>query len=100
MGRIAGEYADFCVVTSDNPRSEEPMDIIGQILPGLTTTECSHKVIENRRDAIHYVLTHAEKDDVVILAGKGHETYQELKDETIHFDEKEIVAEILREEGL
>ena len=100
MGRIAGEYADYCVVTSDNPRSEEPMDIIEQILPGLTTTDCSYKVIENRREAIHYALTHAEKDDVIILAGKGHETYQELKEETIHFDEKEIVAEILREEGL
>lgn len=100
MGRIAGEYADYCIVTSDNPRSEEPMAIINQILPGLTTTKCPYKVIENRRDAIHYVLTHAEKDDVIILAGKGHETYQELKSETIHFDEKEIVAEILREEGL
>lgn len=99
MGRIAGEYADLCVVTSDNPRSEEPMDIIGQILGGLMPTDCPYEVIENRREAIRYVLTHAGKDDVVILAGKGHETYQELKGGTIHFDEKEIVADILKEEG-
>lgn len=99
MGRIAGKYADFCIVTSDNPRSEEPLDIIGQILPGLKETQCPYKVIENRYEAIRYALTHAKKDDVIILAGKGHETYQELKGGTIHFDEKEIVAEILREEG-
>lgn len=99
MGRIGGEYADFCIVTSDNPRSEEPSAIIDQILTGLTPTGCSHRVIENRKDAIRYALAHAQKDDVLILAGKGHETYQELKDETIHFDEKEIVAAILREEG-
>ncbi len=95
MGEVAGKYSDLCLITSDNPRSEEPMDIIMQIVPGVEKTNCRYKIIENRRQAIEYALYHAKKDDIVILAGKGHETYQILKDETIHFDEREIVSEIL-----
>jgi len=98
MGEIAGKYSDFCIITSDNPRSEDPMKIIEQIIPGIEKTKCPYVVIEDRKEAIRYALHNAEKDDVIILAGKGHETYQILRDRTIHFDEKEIVAEILGRE--
>lgn len=95
MGEIAGRLSDFCIVTSDNPRGEDPTKIINDILPGVERTGCSYMVIEDRREAIKYALINAQKDDIIILAGKGHEEYQELKNETIHFNEKEIVAEIL-----
>lgn len=98
MGEIAGKYSDLCIITSDNPRSEDPMDIIKDIVPGIEKTGCDYTIIENRREAIEYALTQAQKDDIVILAGKGHETYQILKDKTIPFDEKQIVAEILGRE--
>ena len=98
MGEIAGKYSDFCIITSDNPRSEDPMSIINQIVPGVEKTKCPYVIIEDRKEAIRYALQTAQKDDVIILAGKGHETYQILKDKTIHFDEKEIVAEILGRE--
>lgn len=95
MGKVAGEYADFCIVTSDNPRTEDPSEIIRDVLVGMKDTSAPYVVIENRRDAIEYALMHAEDNDVIILAGKGHEDYQELNGEKVHFDEREIVAEIL-----
>lgn len=95
MGEISGRLADFCIVTSDNPRSEDPMKIIDMIEPGVKATGTPYIVIENRRDAIKYALDNAQKDDVIVLAGKGHETYQILADGTIHFDEREVVREIL-----
>ena len=95
MGRIAGENADFSVITSDNPRTEDPMAIIDMIEEGIKTTNGAYIVIENRYDAIKYVLNTAQKGDVIILAGKGHETYQILNSGTIHFDEREVVREIL-----
>lgn len=95
MGKIAGELADFCIITSDNPRSEDPAAIIRDILSGMKDASAEYIVVENRRDAIEYALTHAQKDDVIVLAGKGHETYQILADNTIHFDEREVVSEIL-----
>ncbi|NLJ41257.1 MAG: UDP-N-acetylmuramoyl-L-alanyl-D-glutamate--2,6-diaminopimelate ligase [Clostridiales bacterium] len=98
MGEVAGRFSDLCIITSDNPRSEEPMKIIKQIMPGVKKTGCPYKIIENRKEAIEYALSNAKKGDVVILAGKGHETYQILKNKTIHFDEKEIVMEILGRE--
>lgn len=99
MGKIAGELSDFCIVTSDNPRSEKPESIIQEIEAGISQTGCSYTVIVNRREAIGYALKHAQKDDVIILAGKGHETYQILADGTIHFDEREVVAEWLDKLG-
>jgi UDP-N-acetylmuramoyl-L-alanyl-D-glutamate--2,6-diaminopimelate ligase len=98
MGEIAGRMSDYCIITSDNPRSEEPMDIIRQAEAGIKPTGCDYICIENRRDAIKFGLKMARPDDIVLLAGKGHETYQVLKDRTIPFDERDIVEELLREE--
>ena len=99
MGSIAARYADFVIVTSDNPRSEEPSEIIKDILVGMDGTPTPYKVIENRIDAIKYAVETASKDDIIVLAGKGHETYQILKDGTIHLDEREVVAEALAEKS-
>lgn len=95
MGRIAAELSDFCIVTSDNPRSENPGEIIKDILEGMVGIDTPYEVVEQRRDAIAYAIEHAQKDDIILLAGKGHETYQILPTGTIHFDEREVVAEIL-----
>ena len=95
MGEIAGRFSDFAIVTSDNPRSEDPMEIIASVEDGVKKSGCEYVVIENRREAIEYALKNANKNDVIILAGKGHENYQEINGGKQHFDEKEIVAEIL-----
>lgn len=97
MGTIAAQKADFAVVTSDNPRSEEPMAIINDILAGMKDTKKPYKIIENRREAIAFALKEAKPGDIVLLAGKGHEDYQIVKDGKIHFDEREVVAELLSE---
>lgn len=95
MGQVAVKYSDFVIVTSDNPRNEVPADIIKDILTGLQGTKTPYEVIENRRDAIEYALKSAKKDDIILLAGKGHEKYQILSTGTIEFDEEKIVGEIL-----
>ena len=95
---IAARLADVLVVTSDNPRTEEPMAIIREILAGIPQTEKPVYVEENRRRAIRMTLRFAQKDDMIVLAGKGHETYQVLGTEKIHFDEREEVAACLQEE--
>ena len=97
MGEIAGELADFCVLTSDNPRNEDPMSILDAIEAGIKPTGCEYVVIENRREAIRYALKIAGAGDVVVLAGKGHETYQEIRGEKHPFDEKVVVRELLEE---
>ncbi len=97
MGEIAGELADFCVLTSDNPRNEDPMAILGEIEEGIRHTGCEYVVIENRREAIRYALKLAQPSDVIVLAGKGHETYQEICGVKHPFDEKIVVAELLAE---
>lgn len=97
MGKAAGELSDFCIVTSDNPRSEEPMVIIGDILPGIDKTGCPYVIIEDRKEAIKYAIENGKEGDVIVIAGKGHETYQILKDKTINFDEHKIVLELLGE---
>ncbi|MCX7884121.1 MAG: UDP-N-acetylmuramoyl-L-alanyl-D-glutamate--2,6-diaminopimelate ligase [Caloramator sp.] len=97
MGKAAGELSDFCIVTSDNPRTEDPRAIIEDILPGIDNTGCSYVIIEDRKEAIKYALDAAKVGDVIVIAGKGHETYQILNDRTIHFDEREIVTELLNE---
>lgn len=95
MGKIAAELSDFCVVTSDNPRSENPSAIIEDILVGMQGVSTPYTVVENRKEAIRWAMEHAKKNDIILLAGKGHETYQILPTGTIHFDEREAVAEIL-----
>ena len=97
MGEIAGRLADFAVLTSDNPRSEDPYAILAEIEAGIKNTGCPYTVIENRREAIKYAMTHANPSDVVVLAGKGHETYQEIKGVKHPFDEKVVVKELLEE---
>ncbi len=96
MGNIAARNADYVIVTSDNPRSEEPMDIIKDILKGTEGINTPVKVIENRIEAIKYAVSIAKTDDIIVLAGKGHETYQILRDKTIHLDEREIVNDALK----
>lgn len=93
MGAVATQLSDFCIVTSDNPRSENSLKIIDDITAGIQKDACPYIVIENRKEAIEYGLAMAEKDDVLLLAGKGHETYQIQKEQTIHFDEREIVKQ-------
>lgn len=95
MGAAAAGLSDFMVITSDNPRSEEPEAIIRDILTGLTDTATPYTVIPNRIEAITWAIHNAQVGDTILLAGKGHETYQILKDGTIHLDEREIVAEAL-----
>ncbi len=95
MGKIAGQLSDFCIVTSDNPRSEEPGDIIKDILVGMRETDCRYAVVENRFEAIEFAIDNARTDDIILLAGKGHEPYQVLKDRTIVFDEREIVLKLI-----
>ena len=99
MGKIACEYSDFAIVTSDNPRTEQPMDIIEDILVGLKGTKTPYKVIENRRDAIRYAIEIANESDVVVLAGKGHENYQIIGTEKTDFNEHEIAIEYMKELG-
>lgn len=97
MGNIASRFADNVIVTSDNPRTENPTAIIEDILEGLEGLPTPYKVIENRIEAIKYAIKTARPDDIIVLAGKGHETYQILSTGKIHLDEREIVAEALKE---
>ena len=97
MGRIGVELSDIAIITSDNPRREEPMAIIADILQGIDPTMKNYKVIENRPLAIHHAMDIAEKDDIIVLAGKGHETYQEIQGVKHHLDEREVVAAYLEE---
>ena len=94
MGSIGVKLADVAVITSDNPRTEEPAAIIRDILEGTVGAE-NAVVVENRVEAIHYAMDIAEKDDIIVLAGKGHETYQEICGVKHHMDERELVAEYL-----
>ena len=96
MGELATRYADRVIVTSDNPRSEEPEFIIRQILEGIATAEAQNKTetLTDRRSAIERALSMAAAGDVVLIAGKGHENYQILADKTIHFDDREVVREL------
>ena len=95
MGKIGTDIADIAVITSDNPRTEEPMKIIEDILRGVDPAKNNYKVIENRPNAITYAMDIAEKNDIIVLAGKGHETYQEICGVKHHLDEREVVAEYL-----
>ena len=98
MGEISGRLADFTVITSDNPRNEKAEDIIQDIEAGMKETRGLYKAIENRRQAIKFAMRIAWKSDVIIIAGKGHETYQEIgNNKRIPFDDKEVVMKIAEE---
>ena len=96
MGAAAAKNADFLVVTTDNPRTEDPESIIAGILPGLEGSDTPYVVVTDRVEAIHWAMDHAEEGDVIVLCGKGHETYQEINHVKHHMDEREIVADYLR----
>jgi UDP-N-acetylmuramyl-tripeptide synthetase len=93
MGEIAASLSDVAIVTSDNPRTEDPLAIIADIEVGLQKTGRPFVKLPDRHEAILYAINEARAGDIVMLAGKGHETYQILGDRTIHFDDKEIARE-------
>ena len=93
MGAIAADLADFVVVTDDNPRTEPPQAIIDDILKGMEGTPTPHAVKPDRRAAIRYVLSQGRPGDVIVLAGKGHETYQEINGVKHHLDEREEIKD-------
>ena len=97
MGRIGVELADYAIITSDNPRTEDPLKIIQDILKGVDSTKTTYEIIENRPKAIHRAMDIGRKNDIIVLAGKGHETYQEVFGVKHHLDEREVVAEYLNE---
>ncbi len=98
MGKAAGELSDYCVVTSDNPRTEDPFKILEDIIPGIEPTGCEFTVIEDRRRAIKQALKKYEKGDVVIIAGKGHEDYQIIGTVKQYFDDRETALQIIEQE--
>lgn len=97
MGEIGGRLADLCILTSDNPRTEDPMAILSAVESGIKPTGKPYVVIENRREAIRHALEIGREGDVIVLAGKGHETYQEIMGVKRPFDEKVVVQELLAE---
>ena len=99
MGEAVAKKSDLAILTSDNPRGENEGQIIRDTLPGLARYDTPYEVIPDRYEAIAWALNHAEKDDILLLAGKGHEDYQVLKEETVFFDEKVLVQQLLAEKG-
>lgn len=97
MGEVASKLADLTVVTSDNPRDEEPIDIINDILEGVHKADGDYVTIPDRKEAIKFCIENGKSGDIIILAGKGHEDYQEIRGKKYHMDEREIVANILQE---
>ena len=97
MGEVAGRLADYSIVTTDNPRTEDPEAIIKDIEEGISKTKGKYDIIVDRREAIEKAIKMMNKRDLVILAGKGHETYQEINKQKFPFDERVIVKEILGE---
>jgi UDP-N-acetylmuramoyl-L-alanyl-D-glutamate--2,6-diaminopimelate ligase len=93
MGEVSGRLADLTVITSDNPRFEEPMDIIADIETGIRPTGGAYVTVPDRKEAIRYAITHGQPGDIIVLAGKGHEDYEFSDGERHPFDEKSIVYE-------
>ena len=100
MGEVSGKLSDFTVITSDNPRDEEPLDIINDIKTGIGKTDGKYIEIPDRKEAIKYAILNGKKGDVIVLAGKGHEDYQEIKGVKHHMDERDLIREILEEEDV
>lgn len=95
MGEVSGKLADLSVITSDNPRTEEPLAIIDDILVGIKKTTGKYTVIPDRRKAIEWVIHNGQPGDIIVLAGKGHEDYQEINGIKHHLDEREVIAQVL-----
>ncbi len=98
MGEVSGRLADFTIITSDNPRFEKPQDIMDDIKVGMARTDGKYIEICDRKEAIRYAITHGEPGDIIVLAGKGHEDYQEIEGVKYPMDERDLIAEILKEE--
>lgn len=99
MGEVSGKLSDFTIITSDNPRFEEPMAIIADIVTGISKTDGKHIEIPDRKDAIRYAIHHGEPGDIIVLAGKGHEDYQEIRGKKYPMDERVLIREILEEDA-
>lgn len=99
MGEVSGKLSDLSVITEDNSRFEDVMDIIEDIKTGINKTGGKYVVVPNRKDAIRYCMENAEDGDIIVLAGKGHEDYQEIKGVKYHMDERELIAEIIDEQN-
>ena len=97
MGEVSGRLSDLSVITEDNSRFEDVMDIIEDIKVGINKTGGKYVVVPNRKDAIRYCMEIAQDGDIIVLAGKGHEDYQEIKGVKYHMDERELVADIIAE---
>lgn len=97
MGEVSSNLADLTVITSDNPRFEEPQDIINDIIVGVKKGPGKYIDIIDRKEAIRYCMKHAKEGDLIVLAGKGHEDYQEIKGVKYHMDDRELIQEILDE---
>ncbi len=97
MGEVSGRLADLTVITSDNPRFEEPQAIMDDIKVGMGRTDGAYVEICDRKEAIRYVIEHGQKGDVIVLAGKGHEDYQEIKGKKYPMDERDLIREVLQE---
>ena len=97
MGEVSGNMSDFTIITSDNPRFEEPEAIIADIVVGIEKTDGKYIAICDRKEAIRYAIEHGQPGDVIILAGKGHETYQEIKGVKYDMDDRVLIKEVLEE---
>ena len=97
MGEVSGKLADLTIITSDNPRFEEPLDIIEDIKTGISKTTGKHVDIPDRKEAIKYAIKNAQNGDIIVLAGKGHEDYQEIKGVKYPMDERVLIKEVVKE---
>ena len=97
MGEVSGRLSDFTIITSDNPRFEEPQDIINDIITGMKKTDGKYIDICDRKEAIRYAIEHGQPGDIIVLAGKGHETYQEIKGVKYDMDDRVLIKEVLEE---
>ena len=97
MGEVSGRLADLTVITSDNPRDEQPQAIIDDIKQGIAKTDGAYVEIADRKEAVRYVIQNGRPGDVIVLAGKGHEDYQEIKGKKYPMDERVLIADILKE---
>ena len=99
MGEVSGRLADLTIITSDNPRFEKPLDIIADIRTGIEKTDGKYIEIPDRKEAIAWAIHHGQKGDVIVLAGKGHEDYQEIEGKKYPMDERVLIREILAEDA-